>query len=254
MSLIIIVSVSLLLSFVFALWFKKTLVLLLTIIIPSAIILEIIITKDISAFYYRYYYHWLFLLPLLLILPFSFLKDIKKTSKIIKIIFLVWIVLVIIFPLKIVINNIKYLNSDTMWFDQFSQKYALHQISIYDYIDWQYPKTKGIIKWCENQKNMTNLYHSYLDQFYDMNENELHAFFINCKLSNLEIEKGKTIEQIAGEILKTHKGAYYLSSEKCQPNINKLFNNIERLNRYNLDQKLVCASKEVMPYLYIFPQ
>lgn len=253
MSLIIIVAVSLLLSFIFAWWFKRKLILLLTIVIPSVIILEILITKDVAAFYYRYYYHWLFLLAILLVLPLGFVDKIKS-SKIVGILLFCWAILIIRFPMSAVINNVNYLNSESAWFDSFAKQYALYNSNIYDFIDWQYPKTKGIIKWCENQKNMTNLYYSYLDQFHDMNESELHAFFINCKLSNLEIEKGETIEQTANKILKSHKGSYYLSSEKCQQNSLKQFDNKLRLDRYKLDQRLICGAEEIMPNLYILQQ
>lgn len=250
MNLIIVVFISSLLSFIFAWWFKKKLIFVLTITIPSVIILEILITKDISAFYYRYFYHWLFFILLILVLPFGFMKKVKKSANFVGVFFLVWIVLIIMFPIKTVINNIIYLNTDTMWFDSFSRKYSLHQVNIYDYIDWQYPKTKGIIKWCENRKEMTDLYVLSNLLAFD-NEGGLHAFFVKCNYKSFDLEINKTPYELSEKIISNHQGAYYFSLNQCQPEIKNPFAKSVNEKAYDVDQMLICSSKQIMPYLYI---
>lgn len=253
MNLILVVLISLLLSLIFSLWFKKSLMLLLIIAISSLIILEILITKDIAAFYYRYYYHWLFLLPLLLVLPLGFIKERVKVSKLAIIIFLVWSVLVIRFPVITVINNIKYLNNDSTWFDSFSRKYAVKESNIYDYINLRYPKTKEIISWCADQKYMVDLYYSDPQLVALNDENGLHAFFINCNYHNLKPDEKQSFEDFAKSFIKQHPGAYYLSLESCQKESKNPFQDKFYSSRYDLNQKIVCSSKEIIPYLYILP-
>lgn len=254
MTLIITVLISSILSFIFSLRFKKSLILLLTITIPSVILLEILITKDIAAFYYRYYYHWLFLIPILLALPFSFIREKKNRSAFLIIIFLVWGYLLIRFPVMSVLQNIKYLNTDSMWFDSFSKKYALHQTNIYDYIDWRYPKTKGIIKWCEDREIMTNLY--TLDpklRFYD-DERGLHMFFIKCNYQSSDLGENKTPGELSEEFINTHLGGYYISLEPCHPSgsQNPFTNKID-VQAYEVNQILICSSQQVGSYLYVLP-
>lgn len=254
MILVITILISLILSLIFSLRFKNSLILLLIVTIPFAIILEILITKDIASFYYRYYYHWLFFLPLLLVLPFGFIKKIKKTSKFTTIFFIIWITLLIFFPIRMVINNIKYLSTDSTWFDSFSREYALHQVNIYDYIDWQYPKTKGIIKWCENREEMTDLYALDPNLLIFDNEKSLHAFFVKCNYKKFNLEMNKTPQQLSKEIMNNYQGEYYLSLERCQSEKKNLYTEKASSLAWTVDQELICTSKQVIPYLYIFPR
>lgn len=254
MSLIIVVIISILISFLFSLWFKKSLIIFLAIMISTVVILEVLLTKDVAAFYYRYYYHWLFLLPLLLVLPLGFVNNIKKISKQSAVLFLLWLILIAFFPFKTTIQNIRYLNTDQTKLDFFARKYALNQVSIYDYIDLKYPKTKEIIKWCDNQKDMVNLYFSDPNLVSADDEASLKMFFTNCNYIQLYPDINQSIDKFAQEIIKQHQGAYYLSMTKCQSNIKNPFLYEVDSGRYILNQELVCSAKEVMPYLYIFPE
>lgn len=253
MNLILVVLVSAFLVFIFSLLFKKLFILFLVIAIPSSILLEILITKDVSAFYYRYYYHWLFLLPLLLVLPLGFIKEGVKGSKLVIAVLLVWGVLVVWFPLKMVINNIRYLNTDSTWFDRFAKEYAFGQVGIDDYINWQFPKTKEIIKWCNNQRNMVDLYSIDPNLVIFDNEKLLRAFFVKCNYRNFELYESNNLKEQFRDIVKRYPGVYYVSLEKCQPGVLNSFSDEIYSDQYELNQKLICSSKEIMPYLYILP-
>lgn len=251
MILVITVLISLILSLIFSLRFKNYLVLLLIITIPSVIILEILITKDIAAFYYRYYYHWLFLLPILLSLPLSFIKNKINKSAFLIIIFLVWGYFFIQFPMGNTLQNIKYLNTDLTWFDSFSREYALGKATIYDYIDWQFPKTKGIIKWCEHQDKVVDIY--TFDpklRSYD-SEKGLKAFFIRCNYKDYKLEESKTSKELSDEFINKHQDAYYLSLEPCNPpGFENPFTDKTDVKTYEVNQVLVCSSEQIIPYLF----
>ncbi len=251
MMLIVTVFISLILSLIFSLRFKNYLILLLIITITSVILLEILITKDIAAFYYRYYYHWLFLLPILLSLPLLLITKRKKKSIFLVAIFIIWGYFFIRFPIMNVLQNIKYLNTDSTWFDSFSREYAVRKANINDYIDWQYPKTKGIIKWCEHQENIIDIY--TFDprlRFYD-DEKGLKAFFIKCNYKNYNLEKSKTPKGLFDKFINEHQDAYYLSLEPCNPaGFRNPFTDQADAQAYEVNQMLVCSSKQIIPYLF----
>lgn len=254
MMLLISALLSFILSLLFALKYKRNFLLLLTLSIPILIVLEILITKDIAAFYYRYYYHWLFLIPLLLVLPLSFLRDLAKPPIFIVIIILAWIFLFIRFPVVTVFQNIKYLNTDSMWFDSFSRKFALRKVNIYDYINWQFPKTKGIIKWCENREAMTDLYALDPQLRYIDDERGFKVFLVKCNYKNFNLEEVNAVEQSYKEIINKYPGVYYLSLEQCSGKAANPFTDKIYAYAYEVDQRIICASRQIIPYLYVLPE
>lgn len=251
MMLVVTILISLILSLLLSIKFKNYLILVLVVAIPSVVFLEILITKDIAAFYYRYYYHWLFLLPIILSLPLSFFKNkINKTFFLI-IIFFAWGYFFIQFPIMNVSRNIKSFNSDSTWFDAFARKYALGQISIYDYIDWQFPKTKEVVKWCENQKDTIDVY-AFDPQLriYD-SEKGFKAFLIGCNYNNYHLQKEKTSSELFNEIISSNWITYFLSLELCNSSeFKNPFNNETDALAYEVNQMLVCSSKQVFPNVF----
>jgi hypothetical protein len=175
---------------------------------------------------------------------------ISKSPKLYLSILLIYSILFIFSVGKITFQHIHILNTQNSKTETLGNRYVRGEISINDYLKIQYPKTYSIIKWCENNDEMIDLFYadpklSGLDD-----ENSLHAFFLGCKYQRVELSKDKQIDIIANDFLSQKKGSYFLALDGCMVGEKNTYNDKFYFDRYELNQKIVCRSEEISPHLY----
>lgn len=224
---------------------------LLSLLIPSAVLMEILISKNISGFELRYFFHWVLLIPLILVLPFGILSKTTLFSKKFQLMISVILTLLLFSTAGLVaLQNIKRLYEPD-FVPGFVRNYAMGRTDILKWIDYYAPQTNEIIKWCGENRPMQNLL--VIDPSLIWSGYELRAFMINCNLNIIGPETNTVIDTYAKELRTKYNNSYLVSLNRCgsvKPELT-FDASKELLAMHELNMKIVCSSGEISKNLYL---
>lgn len=252
-----IMLLALLLGLIFSFFTRNKILRILSLMIPLSVIIEIVISRSISVFVLRYYYHWVLLIPLALSLPFIAVKEIKKpflAISIIAVIFFSFLLLQSALPVTFQtisrINSGYYIHSG-----EGLEKYAKHQMSTEQWVEFAFPRMGSIMKWCGQDKPKVKIYFSDPKIiWFNGYEGGYFIYLINCDIENTGIlPDDESVNKFISTTQKIDSTIYYMSVEKCNPSNPPKYDNPEVQEQYKTNQKLVCRGKEILKNLYIIP-
>ncbi len=224
---------------------------LLTIMIPLAVFLEILLSKNISGFELRYFFHWVLLIPLILVLPFGVISKTKLLSKNFQIMISIILTLLLFGTSGLVtLHNIKRLYEPD-FVPGYIRNYAMRRINLSAWIDYYAPQTNEVIKWCGEARPMQNLL--VLDPSLIWSGYELRAFMVNCTLNVIGPGKDTDIGEYATQIRKKYNNAYLVSFNRCdvkKPDLT-FQPDQDMIRRHEANMKLICGATEILKNLYV---
>jgi hypothetical protein len=198
-----------------------------------SIILEIIISKNVTGFELRYYYHWFLLIPVLLVFPFVIFSRLKSNSKLVLSIYIFYSIAFVYIAGNVVWKNFRRIYEGD-FVPGYIRNYAMHRIGLSDWIDYYFPKMNDFIKWCGKKGPMQDV--TVLDPslIWSSYEGMMRVFMVNCSIT------GNT-------------SRYVISETRCTPNQPYPGSNDPSVQTHNeLNQKLICNSKEIFKNLYLY--
>lgn len=221
-------------------------------LILLSVIFEIIISHNISGFELRYYYHWAMLLPLILVIPFIIPTRILLRSRRYFVILLFIVeILTISSAGKVVWKNVKKIYEPN-FIPGYVRNYAMNRTSLNQWLDYYFPEMNEVIQWCGQKHPMQKILILDPALIWFSYEGMMRVYLVNCTISN-PFSPQYTAEKQAEEITHNYKNKYVVSLEKCDPNspyINPEPKNELLLIRHELNQRVICQSKEVMKNIY----
>lgn len=258
-SLFITMLVSLLLGLIFSFLTKNKVLRILSLIIPLTILIEIIISRSISGFLLRYYYHWVMLIPLAICLPFITPKEIKKpffTFALSVFVLIIYCFLLLQTALPVIIKTVSNINSGYyIQGGEGVEKYAKHQMSTKQWVEFAFPKMGSIMNWCGQDKPKVKIYFSDPKiTWFNGYEGGYYIYLVNCDVENTGIlQTDENVDRFISTANKTNSHIYLMSVEKCNPADPPKYDDPELKKEYETNQKLVCRGKEILKNLYIIP-
>ena len=245
--------ITLLFTTLYAIHFKIRKLLFIIILIISALLIEITISSKISGFELRYFYHWLLLIPLALTLPFGllFVKNIKPRKEFTALLLLV-LTLVISSSGINTYKSIKRLYEGD-YVPGYIRNYTRSRISLNQWINYYYPQMSEYIKWCGKERKMQDILIIDPQLIWFSSEGYSRAFLVNCNILS-PFSSDLSVDELAKSIPEKYPHALIASLEKCSPDkkvsysiSNPVFN-----KRHDLNQKMICKSKETVKNLYSY--
>lgn len=205
----------------------------ISIIIPFSVILELILSRNFTGFDLRYYYHWVLFIPLLLILPLGIFPKTGKIPTIAGIIMIPYLLLLAYSAGNVSLRNTKRIYEPD-FVPGYIRNYAMHRITLNDWINYYTPDMSDFIRWCGQKKPMQKIL--LIDPDLIWNNYEVRIFMVNCSLN------GETGSYIISKTRCTY-GKPYVTSDP-DPSVQKY---------HEENQKLICSAKEVIKNLYFLP-
>ena len=238
-------AIALIISIIYSFRQKTGIIKNLSVIIILSLFFELILIKRHANFELRYYYHWFLLIPLVLALPAGLIER-KKSPYYYFLIFLIYLI-----PI-----NMVYMNVQKMYQNSFTPKnikdYALRKISLNGWLESTFPKMNQVIKWCGDNKSLQNLilidpYHIWFSS-----EAGIRAYLLNCNIQ-VPFSSTSSNDDLVKMIRKQYPNGYLISEERCGHFVKKIpqYADNTYIKRHDLNQKLICSSKEILSNLYI---
>lgn len=256
-NLFVIMPLALLLGLIFSFFTRNKILRILSLMISLSIIIEIVISRSISVFVLRYYYHWVLLIPLALSLPFIAVKEVRKPFLAISIIGVIFFSFLLLqSTLPVTFQTISRINSGYyIHGGEGVEKYAKHQMSTEQWVEFAFPKMGSIAKWCGGNKPRVNIYYSDPKIIrFNGYEGGIFIYLVNCDIINIGIlPDDNSTDSFISNTGKTNPIIYYMSVEKCNPIDPPKYDDPEVKKQYETNQRLVCRGEEILKNLYIIP-
>ncbi|EKE20873.1 MAG: hypothetical protein ACD_7C00454G0001 [uncultured bacterium] len=231
--------ISIILGFFSCLITKNKFVKFLIFIITWSVILEIIISKNVTGFELRYYYHWFLLIPFLLVVPFNIFSKRNEIPKFILLIYLIYG-----FAFIYIAGNVSWENFKRIYEGDFVpgyiRNYAMHRINLNDWIDFHFPKMNDLIRWCGTKRPMQDIAIADPALIWFSDEGMMRVFMVNCRITSGTPSKKFLL---VSETPCTY-GQPYPSYDK-DPGIQET---------HKINQEYVCNGKKISKYLYEYNQ
>lgn len=224
----------------------------ITLMVFTAVVVELLILKYFSGFYVRYQQHLQFYLIFTTII--SLTSDYKN-----KIVFalsritLVLVLLSSIYTYFYVVrntNSLRFLNWDEI-------NYSTGKIDIYQWINIKFPTMNNVIKWCEESPDnqVRNLARFDPDLIWFDHEGLMRSFTTNCDYVNPPLH-GVSPDKVAKVAIDQKLQFWIASTNKCLP-FDKVvpkytYERPDMLELRKLNNAIICNSSEVSPNLYYF--
>jgi hypothetical protein len=226
---------------------------LLTVLLVTPVLLELLILKYFSGFYIRYHQHMQLYLMIALVIQFSYAfptKDRRNLSKLI-------LTGVIITCLSTYLYTIKYVNS-LKFLNFYEIGYATGSVSIYDWTRWKFPTMDYTLRWCEEPpiENVKSFARFDPDLTWFDYEGKVRVFLTNCKYVNPPLH-GVDVDKVI-KVAKEKELKFLISStSKCQSydemvGDRKSYEDDYKFYLRELNNEIVCNSEEKIPYLFYF--
>ncbi len=226
---------SVILGYIGGLITKNRIIKYLIFIITGSVILEIIISKNITGFELRYYYHWFLLIPILLVLPFEIFSKLKNIPMAIVFVYFIYFIAFGYSAGNVVGKNLMRIYEGD-FVPGYIRNYAMHRIGLSEWLDYYFPKLSDFVKWCGEKRPLQEVVVLDPALTWFSYEGMMRVFMVNCRLTGGS-DKAKFI--IVSETPCTD-GQPYPTDEK-DPAVQ---------GRHKLNQKFVCGGKEIEKYLY----
>ena len=217
----------------------------------GTIVIEFIIFKYFSGFYLRYHWHLQFALLLIIILQ-SFVD--KKDYMAVKILKYALLMFLIVFVSLRTFRSYRF----AYYPDKLPRPgldYALGKTSLNDWIEVNFPRMSGVIKWCDSQTGdkPVDLITVDPDIVWYEYEGLIRIFMTNCQIINM-VSNLKSPED-AYDILVTRfpEPRWYVSLNKCRQEkdiIRKPYYDDHRFQLQLINNYIVCRLTEKIPHLY----
>jgi len=226
---------SVVLGFFSGLIAKNKIIKCLIFIISWSVILEIIISKNITGFVLRYYYHWFLIIPILLSLPFGIFSKFKKIPKLVLTIYFIYSLVFIYIAGSTVRGNFKRIYEGD-FVPGYIRNYAMHRITLSEWLDYHFPKLSVLVKWCGEKRPPQEVVVLDPALTWFSYEGLMRVFMVNCQIVG---GSDKTKFILVSETPCT-SGQPYPTDDKSS--------GIQE--RHQINQKYVCGGKEIEKYLY----
>lgn len=224
---------------------------LLSIIIPSVVFLEILLSKNISGFELRYFFHWVLLIPLILILPFGIFSATEILSRNFRLIITIVLICLLMGSAGLVTaGNIKKMYEPD-FVPGYVRNYATRRTNLNQWIDYYAPQTNEVIKWCGENHPMQNLL--VIDPSLIWSGYELRAFVLNCTLNIIGPSPNIPVEDYVKEIRKKYNNSYLVSLNSCDAQKPDLTfqPDPDMIRRHEANMKLICFAPQILKNLYL---
>ncbi len=246
--------VSLLISLFFSILYKMRTVFILSLLVPLSIIIEILITRNVSGFELRYFYHWHLLIPLVLALPLSIFSKYKKKSK------TFFYLLAAIFGILFIITEgiVAYRNVKRIYEPDFVpgyvRNYSMRRADLNDWINYYYPRTNELVKWCGEKRPMQDIIMFDPALIWTTDDSMMRIFLVNCSIHTFPY-LGLNMEKLSTFIKTNYPNALILSVGRCGDKTAQLSYIPDEtvMERHKYNMKIICNSKEVMKNVYALP-
>lgn len=225
---------------------------MLSLIIISSVIIEILLSKNTSGFELRYYFHWVLLIPLVLILPLGIIGYLKNRNTNPKTILTIIYIFILIFAVgPVAYRNIKRLYEGDFVYG-YVRNYATYRIDLNQWFDYYYPEMNEFIRWCGQEGPMKDVLVIDPGLIWTSNEEYMRVFMVNCNLITNVIDDYTNHDKLILSIKDKYPNAYIVSLERCEKN--KSYKDVNSdpyiVSRYEANQQVICRSSEVLPNLY----
>jgi hypothetical protein len=201
-------------------------------LILFSVIFEVLISQKFTGFELRYFYHWVLLIPFALILPFGLLSANIIKSKTYKICLLLISVFVLITASRICFQHIKRLYEPD-FVPGYIRNYAMHRITIKEWIDFHFPKMNEVIYWCSEDKPMQDLRVLDPSLTWFSFEAGMRVYMVNCRITSGDSQYiASETECIFGKPYQT-----------ADPNPSIPI-------RHKLNQEIICNAQKISKGLY----
>ncbi len=184
----------------------------------------------------------------ILIKRIGFVKNVKAAD-FRNYILIIYSLIVMVFTMINVINFvIKFYQPDKAFPDNNDLKYALGKINVYQWVGTYFPKTQGIVKWCDQQEKHVDLITLDSEIIWMNYEGLSRVFLTNCRYVNIN-----TLRSTYDYLNKNNLMLVSVSS--CDPNLkdNKPDPKIKTIDYFKvLNNGYICNSKEIVPGLYMY--
>jgi hypothetical protein len=240
------------LSPLLALLSKNRKIRLISLIISTAVIVEILILKKTSGFYIRYHQHIQILLLLLVSIQFGN----SYWRKLVKFLAGALFLLVMIYTIRNYVYTVAYSNS--LKFLNWSEiYYSVGKMDIYGWVKERFPRVIKGLEWCENPPSgkQTPLARFDPDMIWNDEDGFIRVFYTNCYFENPPLDD-ISLEN-ALDIMKKGKMKFWtITPKQCLPQseiaMRPLYDNEHSLYLRRLNNIIVCNSRQVAPSLYYF--
>lgn len=235
-----------LLTPIISFWGSNKKIRLLSYFAFGTVALELLILKYFSGFYIRYHQH----MQLYLLLGVILMLVNKYRNKYLKILVRFCTLVFVITAVALYIHSIRY---DSWRLLNWSEvNYAIGKTNINQWVNYNFPKMKDTISWCENTPNneMTPLARLDPDLIWFSYEGLMRVFMVDCNYfsSSLQgIPPGNVIE-----VAKDQKMEFWISSLNGCLSDKELSAMKNQYSLRELNNKIICNSKEIKPHLYYF--
>lgn len=237
---------SLLISVFIGNYLKNKVMRFFPLLIIAIIFVDLMLAKNISGFIDRYFYHWFLLIPIILSLPWKYVK-IKKRR-----LFIIFTILLNIFvhfhlvsTWHIINENISSINSDEV-VTPIRRNFASHKLSIDEWIAHLFPEMKGVINYCGNLEKNQDLIVIDPSLIWTSYEGLMRVYLVNCNIKILP-------PSVSIEDLTQDNNLIFTSLANCNKNsIDVIYNDRILDTYYELNQKLVCNAQRIDNHLYKF--
>jgi hypothetical protein len=239
-------QVLVLLTPVVSFWGSNKKIRILSYFVFGTVVLELLILKYFSGFYIRYQQH----MQLYLLLGVILTLVNKYRNRYLKILVRFCTLILVVTAITFYIYTIR---SDT-WklLDWNEVNYATGRTNITQWVNYNFPKMKDTISWCENtpMNKMTPLARFDPDLIWFSYEGLMRVFMVDCYYSNPPLE-GIPLDNVI-KVAKDQKMQFWIASlNGCLTN-KELATMTDEPSLRELNNIIVCNSKEVVPNLYYF--
>lgn len=225
---------------------------ILSLILTLTIVLEFLLLKQFSGFYPRYQQH----LQLLMLLLITIQVNNRYNSDILRIISNTFYLVVFGYILASFVTTVIYTNS--LKFVNWTEiNYARGKISIYGWVDQRFPKVKSGIDWCENPPGGKPLALARYDPdmiWYEY-DGFMRSFMTNCYFENPPLDD-LPIDKVLSTAREKKLQFWTITPNHCLPQADVKrhldYEGEHQLYLRQLNNIIVCNSKEVKPNLYYF--
>ncbi|MFZ2202225.1 MAG: hypothetical protein WAV56_02400, partial [Microgenomates group bacterium] len=220
-----------------------------------AVVAELFILKKFSGFFIRY--HQLIQIALMISLVLQVVRPIPRHPLRLKS-WSIWIIFSLVLFFFIGRNAYRLIKSTYTpnYLRIYEVKYALGIMDIRDWISFKLPKMSEVIFFCEQPPENKDFVLSRLDPdlIWFTYEGQMRTFMTNCSLGGPSIS-GTPVEKALDYSIKKQLKYHLVSLNPCTPPDKLEYRNNERdyqreLRRLN--NEVVCHSREVYPYIYLF--
>jgi len=225
----------------------------ITFLLITSVFIEFLVINKFSGFLFRYFLHFQYIAMLIISLQ-CFVA--KKTPKIIKGLKYIFSIFIAILSVSFIKNSLRLLYSNS-YLPAHEISYANNVFSIYGWVDLAFPRVKEVIKWCDSpnadgtDKTITTYDPDLIWFTYD---GQMRVFMTHCRYGNF-LGTGMPVGEVPSYLRKNNYKFYLASINPCLPS-GKLkkydYETEQQVNMRELNNVIVCNSKEIAPSLYYF--